>query len=207
MIAVAAILQAGVAFMALIFALEDPACVNLGTSLFGPEFSKSFNAPTEKEIRQQEEQKERNKKLDEAYPFRDSGLDPANLRKGAQMDFSSINKAVEIVPNDADMELWRYSMLIAAGKEAEARKSLARAQQIYREESDPQMAGLDPRTRRANNAAYKLNNAWERLDPNSDVAKRLRDDICVQVRTLRSVPPTPGWETWSNTEYAQKHNC
>jgi hypothetical protein len=201
-------LHAGLALMALIFALEDPACVGLGSAAFGPEFSKEYNAPTPAEKKALEEEAARTKKMTEAYPFRDAALAPANLRKGDKMDMTDIDKAIGIAPNEAQFPGWKYVMLTAAGREDEALKAQARMEQIYvAEAKDKTGEVVPPRLRRANELASMLKRSYTDLDPTSPSAAKVKSEICRQVRTIQSTPAPGSLSTWNDTAPWKEFNC
>jgi hypothetical protein len=112
-----AAIYTGLAVVALISTQVGNECAALGSTVFGPEFTKAYSQPTEREKKALEEQQQKERNETEASERLVKAYAPENIRKGANMDFTDINRATEL-SGDPLVVSWKYGMLVAAGKKA-----------------------------------------------------------------------------------------
>ena len=165
-------------------------CVGLGNELFGPEFQKTYEAPTPAEIKAHEEAVADAKARQEADKQMVEALDKSNLIKGPNIDFTQINKAKSLRPNDALYPAARYAMLIAAGKAAEAKAEQDRVDQIFEAEKRTDVALARDRT-----LAFELYRMRQDLPPNSPALAEVNKQMCVHVKAARAGGDGGGYES------------
>jgi hypothetical protein len=195
-------LRTGLAAIALL-TVQNP-CVALGESLFGPEFTKTFNEPTEAQRRRMEEEAAEAKKNREAIDAMIEALKPENIAKGPGMDLSKIDKAISLRPSDPLYYETKAAMLIAAGKPDEARAVSGQALSLIEKEEAAHRAfarqnnlpdiSVDPKAKLIAGQAYELRLVVRAAPPGSPQQRNAQRELCNQVAYSRAnYPPNSAY--------------